>query len=166
MAVFDLSGPKGTFHFDLADWHCVVELAEDNGWKPAGTVFDEPPAEPIIFGCGDDPEAHERAEREDRFLRDYFSNDGQMVTDEDAEALAAALERSLPDIPDHDAIGHKDKRNVLPRRIAKFIHIMPGLEPSPAPEETISAQEWFSGERKQRLVEFIAFCRAGGFNIH
>ncbi len=166
MATFDLSGPKGTFHFGLADWHCVVELAEDNGWRPAGTVWDEPPEEPIIFGSGGDQEDYERAVRVDRFLTDYFNNDGQMVTDEDAEALAAALERSLPDIPDHDAIGHKDKRKAWPRRIAEWNQLMPGPEPSPAREETISAHEWFSGERKQRLVEFIAFCRAGGFNIH
>jgi hypothetical protein len=29
----------------------------------------------------------------------------------------------------------------------------------------VSPFEWFSGKNKQRLKEFIAFCRQGGFEI-
>lgn len=166
MAVFDLKGPGGITHFGVQDWHFVVEIAEDYGWKPEGTVFDELPEGSFIFGDGDDPEEYVRGEIEEYFLRDYFSNDGQWVTDEDAEALAAALESALEDIPNSDAIGHKDPRNAWPRRVAKWCQLMPGGEPVPTLRETISAPEWFSGERKKQLVAFIAFCRAGGFEIH
>src|SRR5262249_37537985 len=43
----------------------------------------------------------------DPVLRPYFCNDGNCVTAEDAAALADALERALPDLPEHDALGHK-----------------------------------------------------------
>jgi len=166
MAVFDLKGPGGITHFGLQDWHFVVQLAEDYGWKPEGTVFDELPESPMMFGNCDDPEEYVLAEIEECFLRDYFSNHGQQVTDKDAEALAAALDIALDDIPNHDAINHKKRCNVLPRRVARMIQLMPGPRPVPTLHEAISAAEWFSGERKKRLVEFIAFCRSGGFEIH
>jgi len=83
----------------------------------------------------------------------YFSNDGQRVTAEDARELAAALERALPDVPDHDALRHKAR----PLGNSGEFGIPVGTPTTPS--------EWFSGDRKQRLREFIAFCRAGGFVI-
>jgi hypothetical protein len=85
----------------------------------------------------------------------YTLNDGQWVTDEDAGNLAAALEQALPDIPDEDALAHK-------------------LEPDPfEPDrwivkegEELTLPEFFFGEGKEWVREFIAFCRQGGFSIY
>jgi len=166
MAAFDFSRPNSRFQLGLADWHFVVELAERNGWKPAGTVFPETPAELELFERISDPEERESAQKEDQLLRDYFSNSGQRVTEGDAEEMAAAIEQALGDIPDHDAIGTKDKRDALPHRIAGYMRDMPGDQPMPGIRDRISVFEWFSGGEKQRLRDFIEFCRAGGFNIN
>jgi hypothetical protein len=76
------------------------------------------------------------------------------VTDDDARNLAAALERSLDDIPDHDAIDHKTRP----------IEEMPGLRA--VIDDDVSPIEWFSGKAKIKLQHFIeAWKREGGFRI-
>ena len=84
----------------------------------------------------------------------YILNSGYRVFAEDAHALAAALERALPDVPDHDAVEHKTFED--PR--------LPGVRLY-RPGEAISPVEAFSGENKAMLTDFIAFCRQGGFEI-
>ena len=163
MAAFDFSGPQGSFAFDLPDWHFTVELAERYGWQPAGTVFDEPQFD-VIFGPPDAAE-DERDLRESRFLNDYFSNSGQWLTPPDAQNMANSLENALPDIPDHDAMSHKLRRNARPMRIAYLFEIIPGSNGPPRDHDAVSAFEWFSGKEKQRLIDFIRFCQAGGFRI-
>ena len=103
---------------------------------------------------------------EEFLLRDYFSNLGQFVTDEDAKRMALSLESALPDIPDHDALGSKLRRNALPRRIASWERIIPGPVPPPSRLEAVNAFEWFSGKEKRRLVSFVNFCKRGGFFIN
>jgi hypothetical protein len=85
----------------------------------------------------------------------YGTNDGQWVTAADAGNLAAALAQALPEIPDEEAVAHK-------------------LEPDPfEPQrwaqkegEALTDLEFFFGERHERVREFIAFCRQGGFWIY
>ena len=62
-------------------------------------------------------------------------DDPRLVEPGDAARLADALERSLPDIPDHDVRGAD------------------GL------------LACFSGPAKQGMRDFVAFCRAGGFRL-
>jgi hypothetical protein len=84
----------------------------------------------------------------------YFCNDGNRVTAEDAAALADALERALPDLPQHDALGHKS-----------FEHPSePGVRLIRS-DTPVNPFEWFSGKNKKRVEEFIAYCRKGGFEI-
>ena len=71
----------------------------------------------------------------------YLTNDGQIVVTEDALLLSAALEKSLDDIPDFDV----DKTFLDPIQINPF--------------------EYFAGEKKQDLVDFIRFCKLGSFLI-
>jgi hypothetical protein len=71
----------------------------------------------------------------------YLTNDGQIVVREDALLLGIALERSLDDIPDFN------------------------LEYYPLDLNQINPFEFFAGEEKQRLKEFIKFCRLGSFLI-
>lgn len=71
----------------------------------------------------------------------YLTNDGQIVLAEDALSLGSALERSLDDIPDFELVyQHGDLSRINPF-------------------------EYFAGEEKQRLAEFIKFCRLGSFLI-
>ncbi|HYT93190.1 MAG TPA: hypothetical protein VEL76_31015 [Gemmataceae bacterium] len=90
----------------------------------------------------------------DPVLGMYFCNDGNHVTAEDAAALADALERALPDLPEHDALGHKS-----------FEHPSePGVRLIRS-DTPVNPFEWFSGKNKKRVEEFIAYCRKGGFEI-
>ena len=67
----------------------------------------------------------------------YLTNDGQIVVAEDALSLAIALEKALDDIPD-------------------FV-----IEEGP----TEHPFEYFAGDEKGHLVDFIKFCQLGSFII-
>lgn len=71
----------------------------------------------------------------------YLTNDGQIVVAEDALSLARALEKALDDIPDFN-LEHDS------------------LEPG-----TLNIFEYFAGDRKEQLVNFIKFCKLGSFLI-
>lgn len=71
----------------------------------------------------------------------YLTNDGQIVVAEDASSLAIALEQALDDIPDFN------------------------LDYYPLDLSKISPFEYFAGDEKQRLKDFIRFCRLGSFLI-
>ena len=95
--------------------------------------------------------------RKRSFFSGYSSNDHQCVTDEDAASLADALEQSLADIPDHDALEHKTVIGTLPN--GKTLELVDA-------DADVSSVEWFSGNRRKRLVMgFIVFCRSGAFLI-
>jgi hypothetical protein len=82
-------------------------------------------------------------------------NSGRRVSPEDARALADALERALPDIPNHDALEHK----------AFTAPGLPSGERFIRADEDINPLEYYSGESKLHLRQFIELCRQGGFEI-
>jgi hypothetical protein len=149
----DLGGKGGYFRFNNATWREVLKLAYDYGWKPAGT---EPGRWIDEMGELDkqmcpDPETWESM--------DYFSNGYQWVTDEDAGNIAEALERALEDIPDEDTVG------VLAASLS-FDPVggeVSGIDTEQ--EKNLTPLDWFSGEYKQMVREFIDYCRAGEFFI-
>ena len=71
----------------------------------------------------------------------YLTNDGQIVVEEDALRMGRALEKSLDDIPDFN------------------------LEVHPPNPNQINPFEYFAGDEKQQLTDFIKFCRLGSFLI-
>lgn len=71
----------------------------------------------------------------------YLTNDGQIVVREDALRLGIALKKSLDDIPDFN------------------------LDAYPVELSKISPFEYFAGDEKQQLLDFIDFCRLGSFLI-
>lgn len=71
----------------------------------------------------------------------YLTNDGQIVVTEDALLLAIALEKSLDDIPDFNL--HYNLLDL--NKVTPF--------------------EYFAGDEKDQLVDFIRFCRLGSFLI-
>jgi hypothetical protein len=128
--MMDLSGKGGEMSFNNGTWGHLLKLATMNGWEPAGT-----------------------RKRSREWDGNYWTNDGQRVTDDDARNLADALEEALPDVPDHDALEGKKVRIGNTDEYA-----IPADVPT-------TPFEWFSGKAKQRLRDFIVFCRKGGFRI-
>jgi hypothetical protein len=148
---FDLTSiddGKRTFRFNQGGWDSVLRLACLGGWKAAGCV-------------------HPR--RQKRIS--YYSNDGQIVMEGDAYAIAEALERMLPDIPRKDMVPEDHIQRMTPAAIkalasTKGDGTCPCLwcgggklrEPGPL--------EWFSGpEGRRKIKDFIEFCRGGAFTI-
>jgi hypothetical protein len=79
----------------------------------------------------------------------YCSNDGQIVTAQDAATFADALERALPDIPDYGC-------QALGLTKGGYVFLAnPDMHPF----------EYFSGAEKQHVVSFIQLCRKGSFEI-
>jgi hypothetical protein len=71
----------------------------------------------------------------------YLTNDGQVVVAEDALSLGMALEKALDDIPDFNLDDYS-----------------PDLS-------QVNPFEYFAGEEKDQLVDFIKFCKLGSFLI-
>jgi hypothetical protein len=65
--------------FSSSGWGFYLDVAQEYGWKPAGTLAPETYKEPLSW------------------QGDYESNVGQLVSRTDAQALADALERALVD---------------------------------------------------------------------
>jgi len=129
-------------------WGHLYDLAIHGGWEPQGTQhfgYDEVGFPLQGETCSPD------------WCGTYFSNDGQVVTADDARNLADALECALPDVPDHDALEHKLEKSISPSGVP-----MIGI----SPETPINAFEYFSGDGKNLVKEFIKFAReSGGFQI-
>jgi hypothetical protein len=142
--------------FSRQFWAKALELAQSYGWRPQGT---RPPSHLDLYQL--------EAEWDGR----YATNDGQTVKREDALALAAALERSLDDIPGDN----------LPIDWGSMFQPEDDLPEWLSPEEKefieeelqdglldilgTSPLEYFAGDEKRHLKEFIRFCRLGSFEI-
>lgn len=155
----DLIGAGGDFSFTIFGWGAALDLAyRYGGWEPAGTNFnaDMVRAECEMHDCS--PEEIEAAIAENRAAWDgtYFTNDYQVVTAEDAANLAAALERALADVPDHNAMTHKEKIVVCNGETLRGI---------PADTRVSPVEFWSGHQGKDYLRRFIRFCRAGEFRI-
>jgi len=135
--------------FKEVAWSQLLELALRGGWIPAGTCMQERDRNGVpIDGSWCDPAWDGR----------YDSNDYQFVTAEDAMNLAAALEQILPDLPDHDALGHKT--HTVTSSFGTVVRMTDSRPP-------VNPYERFSGAGKRSLVRFIEFCRqCDGFWIY
>ena len=77
---FDLHSERGDrFAFSRAGWGYYLNLADKYGWQAAGTLPPSGMPDPEIWP------------------KTYDSNDGQRVSQDDAEALAKALQAALDD---------------------------------------------------------------------
>jgi len=137
MAILCKHDDESYFGWAQWAWPKLLRLAEAHGWKPRGTSQPQEELRYFPNGMWDN--------------RNYTTNDGQIVSAEDATALAAALESALPQIPHEDAL-------------AKYRTAEGGIEIAPNPPDAVDA-DWFSGETKMQVVKFIAFGRGGSFRI-
>jgi hypothetical protein len=142
--------------FSRQFWSKALELAGLYGWKPMGT---RPPVH-LDFH-----------QLEAEWHGGYLTNDGQLVHAEDARSLAAALEKSLDDLPNDN----------LPMDWQSLLQQEDDLPEWLSPEERdmieeelqdglldilgISPLDYFAGDEKRHLKEFIRFCRLGSFEI-
>ncbi len=142
--------------FPHISWANLLHIAQQYGWRPAGTVLGE---------------GHPYADYLERWAGSYSSNDGQTVTAEDANAFADALEKALNDIPNHqidsgEFIGAAELRELADRINYPIINSFADIAPEGTfPKEVLNPFEHLAGERKLAVKELIAFCREGAFRI-
>ena len=147
--------------FPIVVWEKLQLFAKLYGWEPIGTVDIE---DRLSIAEGRPWDSN------------YFTNDGQFVTPEDADAFADALEKALVDIPDFTIIAKpsvikiKDVRlqdlNSHPRlRVMISAFIDAGQGEATIINPHLTPFEIFGGRKKVIVREFIAFCRKGGFEI-
>lgn len=146
---YDLSGKGGVFHWSSRSWLNLLQLARRYGWQPAGTELEKEKLQT-------DPDL----EGERTWSGSYFWIFGQRVTDGDAMNLALALEAALPDLPDQEP-DHK-----LETRYYKSPEGQPIKSRGLKKGESLNLLEWFAGDAKEQVAEFIRFCKAGGFFIN
>jgi hypothetical protein len=118
----DLSGKHGSQSYNWWAWRDLLEMARSNGWKPVGTT------------TADDPD----------WNGDYFSNDGQRVTDDDAHAIADALSVAVRDAFEPSSIAGDSSGQSAAN---------PSQSNPPA------------GMPFRAALDFLLFCREGGFTI-
>lgn len=143
-------------------WSRLLSLALFYGWQPMGTLppFIHNLREPA-YGDWDGT---------------YLRAEGQTVREEDALALAIALRLSLDDIPDANPERDLTLEDDLPEWLspAEKTMMCDGLEDTDFQEHLdeheqtplgILPFEFFAGDGKQNLVDFIHFGMLGEFVI-
>src|SRR5215208_2801155 len=155
----DLTGAGGIERFSNTSWRKILELAYEYGWKPQGT-------EPGQW-CDENGELIKQLSPDpNEWNGGYFSSDHQWVTHEDAANIAGALQRALDYIED----ANTEKKRVeygpgeLPTSPIERSLVEQGFVVN-VPNASLSPVEYFSGEAKQMVRDFIRFCQAGGFSI-
>ena len=130
----------GEFAVPRRAWQLMLLLAGRYGWDPRGTT----PPDELAIDCGLWPAG---ADWDGRYLPSY----GQHITDEDTQMFARALERALPDIPDHDATEAGEGGSDPWGRLA-----------SASADIKDNLVEAFGGSKKAVLRDFIDHCRETG----
>jgi glycosyltransferase involved in cell wall biosynthesis len=136
---YDLTSESGAdLRFTAEAWALLLNLAEAYGWKPCGSA------------------APEEVNPEE-WAGDYDSNDGQRVSREDAEAMAAALERALADP------GRTEKERHIGRELNEELRRLEveafGEDLPPENEGELLTTD------DQTLQALVGFLRAGSFTI-
>jgi|AP82_1055514.scaffolds.fasta_scaffold65141_1 hypothetical protein len=143
-------------------WAKLLALAEMYGWEPVGTTEPCDWTEPCNWDDSITPENPLPA-----WDGSYVHNDHPFVEPEDARAMADALEKALDDIPDHDGpdkmmtYRQGEKTGVLSIDLA-----ISQLGLNIGPNYKLNLFEFFAGGDKDRLREFIQFCKQDGFFIY
>jgi hypothetical protein len=151
-------------NFDIYLWPRLLMLARSYGWILMGTLPPKPfPGEKPV-----------------RWNGSYTAVcEGQLVSAEDAASLANALEKALVDIPDLEGIGPKKIRISSIEEAESYVKksgdpfvmfiLTIGLFDSSRGLEVhnpdLTLLEYFNGAGKQQVIDFIAFCRKGEFQI-
>ena len=155
---YELFNPYTTISrkFSRQFWSKSLELAELYGWQPMGT---QPPSE------------HNFDDLNAEWDGNYFTNDGQIVKAEDGSNLAAALEKALGNVPDDKANMEWNTKywveDDLPEELTpdevEMVH--DGLENELLDFDETPPLEFFAGDEKYHLKQFIRFCRLGNFIV-
>jgi hypothetical protein len=156
----DLRNGESEFWFSREGWRQLLIMAQRfGGWKPLGT---RPPHMVEVAPDGTKTEIPY-----DDWSGGYLTNDYQLVTEEDACALADALERVLPDVPTMKTYSGSGMVRVPIEVLAEtdaFAQVLKdmGAESVETFQPNANPLEYYSGEDGRKMIcDFIAFARRG-----
>jgi hypothetical protein len=183
-----LGGKNRDFFTSLILYPNLLRLAFFYGWEPQGTELD------VTVECSlSQHSAKEAADSRRNWDRlDYTTNSFQRVTDEDARAIAASLDRALSEIPDQVVtnvllsgtlmLAQGREGELGAARIESPDHIIIAGQRAYLPDGTVLPAEelekqrsefldtregmltYFSGGGGRQLVQsFAHFARTGGY---
>ncbi len=142
MSMFFVNANNQSVHFDINNrgWRRIFSLAQMYGWIPRGTQSTEQEWDP----------------------GNYFTNDGQKVTFEDALELGNAIESAIPDLK------QKDPENSPERLFGAFWELEMYSRTSKAIADGVKdpAYIFFNSDWTEKLTELADFCRQGAFLIY
>jgi hypothetical protein len=155
---YELFNPYTTISrkFSRQFWSKALDLAELYGWQPIGTEA---------------PSTHDFHELNVEWDGTYLTNDGQIIKAEDALCLAATLEKALDDIPDAQTKNDLDSRLWIEDDLPEWLSpeeietIEEGLKDGLLDIVLVHPLEYFAGDEKHHLKQFIRFCRLGNFIV-
>ncbi|HET9907781.1 MAG TPA: hypothetical protein VFQ23_14115 [Anaerolineales bacterium] len=155
---YELLNPYTTISrtFSRQFWSKALALAELYGWQPMGT---EPPSE------------HDFDEINAEWDGTYLTNDGQMIKAQDALSLAFALQNALKDIPGAKIPVALNAGFWMEADLPDWFSpdelemVDDGLENELLDFNGTPPLEFFAGDEKEHLQQFIRFCRLGNFVI-
>lgn len=129
--------------YGIARWPKILQLARAYSWKPAGTTVDEESG--IILPA--------------KWDGGYDSMDGQLVSAEDADNFADALEKALSHFP------RSNQEKTFEYQIKTNTWIPPNEYQRSALHYFLK-DETFNEAHEGSLADLIRFCREGAFRIH
>ena len=136
-------------------WSRILSLARFYGWEPMGTL------PPYLHNL------RKPSYAEHMWDGTYLRNEGQVVQANDAMGLAIALQQSLDDIPDENPDRNLGTNDDLPDWLSPAEKAM--IRDNAQKHEEIPLGilpfEYFAGDGKRNLIEFIRFCKLGEFVI-
>ena len=151
-------GTEVQFHFSIWAWRNVLALAKPYGWEPLGT---ESPKE-TYDGY---------SENVDDWNGNYLLNGGQLVRSEDTKAMAEALEIALVDVCDFRKSEKREINDAIANdpTLKKLCEAFGGqgscFEEIFNQMASTSPLAFFRDGGKEKLMEFIEFCKKGAFVI-
>jgi hypothetical protein len=151
----DLSGKGGYFGFNNQYWAKVISLAVEFSWQPMGTQPGWNSIRRYRYDLRKRGKTVPQIARAIALYRKkwhglYWPNDGQAVTARDAKNMADALSVAFGAIEDLFTV-HKKRTSMR----ADF-----------STELMESLKSFADDENRKTLRKFIAFCRAGRFEIN
>ena len=163
----ELKGHDRAFELTPADWARVLELAHQYGWKHTGP---EPPdSSEIAPTCGVSYDPLKSWDGDDYGLSGYT------ITEDDANNLAAALDKALNNISPDNTITRVNGQKVSEFGVnttSQFRYFRgPNSNFLVAESRSYQVQagaaleDYFSGDMRDCITSIVAFCRGGSFII-
>lgn len=132
-------GAGGCFRCRTPDWPRMLRIALRHGWKPEGTedFSEEVPCEIPNLALK---------------ILEYSFGSYELVSDDDAQQLGAALERALPKLEaEHKVLRSLSHEEFFARSFSS--------------QRTQDLMAFASPPAQAHIRAFIQFCRTGGFEL-